>query len=96
MRRHVAQHDADPAAAEPGEGVEVAAHRVGREAARRHLGVALQHAGRREQLELEVVRQLELVAEPLLAAVALHQPGVLHRRADLVGDRGHQLPVAQA
>ena len=31
VRGHVAQHDAHPAAAEPGEGVEVAAHRVRRD-----------------------------------------------------------------
>jgi hypothetical protein len=41
------------------------------------------------------VRELELVTHPLLPAVALNQPGVLHRRADLVRHRGHQLAVAQ-
>ena len=41
------------------------------------------------------MRQLQLAAEPLLLEVALDQPGVLDRGADLVGDGGHQLPVAQ-
>ena len=67
VRGHVAQHDADPAAAQTAEGVEVAAHRVRRIAARRHLGVALEHGRRGQQLELEIVRQLELSPQPLLA-----------------------------
>ena len=95
MRRDVAQHHPDPSAAEPAEGVEVAADRIRRQASRRHLGVAVQHRGRGEQLELEIVRQLQLPAEPLLPRVALDQPGVLHRGADLVGHRGDQLAVAR-
>ena len=95
MRGDVAQHHAHPAAAQPGEGVEVAAHRFGRETSRRHFGVAVEHRGRGKQLELEVVRQLELAADLLLAEIALDQARVLHRRADLVGHRGDQLAVAR-
>ena len=82
-------------AAQAAEGVEVAAHRVGRQASRGDLGVALEHRGRRQELELEIVGQLELPLQPLLLRVALHQPGVLDRGADLVGDRAHQLPVVE-
>ena len=91
--RDVAEHDAHAIAVQPEQIVEVAAHRIGRQAAGRHLGVA-QHRWRGEQLELEVVGQLELAAHPLLPEVARHQPGVLDGRPDLVGDRGHQFAVA--
>ena len=95
VRGDVAQHHADPAAAQPGEGVEVAAHRLRRQASRGDLRVAVQHRRRRQQLELEVVRQLQLAPEPLLPQIALDQPRVLHRGADLVGDGRDQLPVAR-
>ena len=39
--------------------------------------------------------QLELALQPLLLEVALHQSGVLHRGADLVGHGTHQLPIVQ-
>ena len=45
VRRHVAQHHADPALPQPAEGVEVAAHRIGRHASGRHLRIAVQHSG---------------------------------------------------
>jgi hypothetical protein len=54
----------------------------------------MQHRRRREQLELEVVGQLQLAADLLLAEIALDQPRVLHRRPDLVRDGGDQLAVA--
>ena len=82
----------DPPAAEPGEGVEVAADAV-RPGGRwpPTCGVALEHRGRGQQLELEVVGQLQLALQPLAAEVPLHQPGVLDGGADLVGHRRDQL-----
>ena len=95
VRGDVAQHDADTPAAQPREGVEVAADRLGGQASGGHLGVPVQHRGRRQQLELEIVGQLQLPAEPLLAQIALHQARVLDRGADLVGDGRDELAVAR-
>ena len=82
-------------APQPAEGVEVTADRVGRKAPGRDLGVSLKHGRRRQQFELEIVRQLQLSLQPLLLQVSIHQPGVLDGGADLVGHRTHQLPVVQ-
>ena len=88
--RDVAQHHPDPAARQPGEGVEVSAHRFGRPESGGHLRHALQHGGRGQQAELELVGQFQFALEPLPAEVPFDQPGVLDGGADLVGDRGEE------
>src|SRR4029078_8199722 len=62
---------------------------------RSYLSIALEHGRRRKQLELEVVRQLQLPVHPLLVKVLLHQPAVLDRGADLIGYRRHQFEIAR-
>src|SRR5438034_11101178 len=49
--------------------------------------------GRGEQLELQVVRQLQLPSHALLAQVLRDQRRVLDRGADLVRDGGDELAV---
>ena len=95
VRGHVAQHDANPAPSQATEGVEVTPDRVGRQTSRRHLGVSLKHGRRGQQLQLEIVRQLQLSLQPLLLQVSFDQPGVLDRRTNLVGHCTHQLSVVQ-
>ena len=95
MRGHVAQHDADPSLRKAEEGVEVAPHRGHRDAAHRDPRLALEHGRLGHEPELQVVREGELVLEPLLLPLPRGETGVLDGGADLVGDRGHQLPVAR-
>ena len=94
VARHVADHHADAVAAQVQQVVEVAAHRLGLAAARPDVGARGDDEGRRQQLELQVVRQLQLAPHPLLAQVPGDEPRVLDRRADLVRDRRHELPVS--
>ena len=94
VARDVADHHPDPAAGETEEVIEVAAHRFGGNAARRHLRQPTELPERREELELEVVGELHLAHQPLLPKARRHQPAVLHRRADLAGDGADQLLVA--
>ena len=75
--------------------VEIAADRFGGAAARGDVGLRRDHRGRRQQLELQVVRQLQLAPHPLLAQVLLDEPRVLDRGADLIGDGGDQFAVTR-
>src|SRR3989442_13820460 len=51
--------------------------------------------GRGEQLQLQVMRQLQLAPYPLLAQVLGDQGRVLDRGADLIRDGGDELAVAR-
>ena len=66
VARHVADHHARPARAQPEEVVEVAADALGGDDAGRHHRLGRDDLGAREQPHLEVVRELHLVHEPLL------------------------------
>ena len=74
--------------------IEVATNRLCRPTSRRDIALRRHNRGRRQQLELQIMRQLQLAAHPLLAQVALHQPRILDRRTDLIGDRRDELAVA--
>jgi hypothetical protein len=93
--RHVAEHDANASPSQPAEGVEIATDRVGGQASRGNFGISLKHGRRREQFQLKIVGQLQLTLEPLLLQIALNQPGILHRCANLIGHCAHQLTIIQ-
>ncbi len=94
VARHVADHHADTVRSQVEQVVKVPADRLGLTAARGDIHAAGEHAGRGQQFELEVPRQLELPQHPLLSEVAGDEARVLDGRADLVRDRSHQLSVA--
>jgi hypothetical protein len=78
----------------PQEIIKVSAHRLGRTTTRRDVALGRDDRGRRQQLELQVVGQLQLAAHSLLAQVELHQPRILDRRTDLIRDGSDELAVA--
>ena len=94
MARHIADHDSDTIAVETQQVIEVTAHRFGGAAASGNVRFRGDHRRRRQQLELQVVGQLQLATDALLAQVELYEPSVLNRRADLIRDGGDQLAVA--
>ena len=94
MPRHVADHHAGAPAAQPKQIVEISADAFRWHDARRDLRVRRDDVARRQELHLQVVRELHLVREPLLLDRRADEPRVLNRRADLRRDRGHQLLIA--
>jgi len=95
MRGHVTQHHRDASLPQPAEGVEVAADGIDRDAASGHPGLAIQHCGRWQQAQLEIMGQFEFATQALLLPVALRQPDIFDGRANLAGDRGEELAVAR-
>src|SRR5204862_309153 len=88
-------HHADAVRPQVEQVVEVPAHRLRLAAARRYVDARRDDEGRRQQLELQVAGQLQLPEHALLPKIAGDEPRVFDRRADLVGDRGHQFAVAR-
>ena len=92
--RHVSDHDAGAAAAEAEQVVEIPADALGWYDSRGHRRIGRDDLVVRQQLHLQIVRELHLVRQTLLLDGCAHEPDVLDRRADLRGDRRDQLLVA--